>query len=415
MRSLLIATTLCLATLAAASSVQVGKQKAASGTPRHIRLGKATEHINKGLYLNAKYGNGSNVPVGGDIWPVSIYWTEVSVGTPAEQHAVVVDSGSSFLYVPGKGCQGCTHAPHNPRYDPSKSSTSSPYYIPFSSSYETCNPAHPLQTCTLSGWLYNDVVSLAGYGPANATVGKLTSITTNTYQSRVIGGIMGMVGPTSKNVFNQLCVAGSFCAPVWSICMYEGTKSNGTLTIGGVDESLADGPISYVARDSNSQFSYRMTVQTLQFGSTSINIQSLGGGSAILDTGTNDLLLPQNVFQETQTKMCTKEANLSHCDTFFSASGNGGTACFNMTDAQVDAYPDLNFALNSKLTLTMTPRDYLLKGSPVATSSSEYCFGIGNGGSLFILGDSIMQHYYLVFAPNSIGWGKVNKKTCGSK
>ena len=41
-----------------------------------------------------------------------------------------------------------------------------------------------------------------------------------------------------EDVFHQL-VAAELCDNVWSICMHEGTKSNGTLTIGGVDPRLS--------------------------------------------------------------------------------------------------------------------------------------------------------------------------------
>ena len=70
--------------------------------------------------------------------------------------------------------------------------------------------------------------------------------------------------------------------------------------------------------------------------------------------------------------------------------------------------------------LRMSSRDYILKGSPLATSAGQVCMGIKDGGSAggsgFIIGDTTMRNYYLVFdlAEKKIGWGKVNKKNCGS-
>merc|ERR1719197_1092927 len=90
-----------------------------------------------------------------------------------------------------------------------------------------------------------------------------------------------------------------------------------------------------------------------------------------------------------------------------------------MTDAQVDAYPPLSLQLDG-IALEMSSRDYLLLGSPLASSAGQYCIGIRNGGSAggsgFIIADTTMRHYYLVFdlAERRIGWGKVNKETCGS-
>ena len=91
--------------------------------------------------------------------------------------------------------------------------------------------------------------------------------------------------------------------------------------------------------------------------------------------------------------------------------------CVALSDAEVDAYPSLDLTLKG-VALHMTPRDYLLLGSPLASSAGQYCLGIKSGGNLFIIGDTTMRHYYLVFDYENkrIGWGPVNKKEggCGS-
>ena len=66
----------------------------------------------------------------------------------------------------------------------------------------------------------------------------------------------------------------------------------------------------------------------------------------------------------------------------------------------------------------MSSKDYLLRGSPLASSAGQYCLGIRSGGNLFIIGDTTMRNYYLVFdyAQQRIGWGPVSTKAdgCGS-
>ena len=57
--------------------------------------------------------------------------------------------------------------------------------------------------------------------------------------------------------------------------------------------------------------------------------------------------------------------------------------------------------------------------SPLASSAGQYCLGIRNGGHFFIIGDTTMRNYYLVFdlEKGRIGWGEVNrdpKGGCGS-
>ena len=84
------------------------------------------------------------------------------------------------------------------------------------------------------------------------------------------------------------------CDNVWSICMVEGSTSNGTLTVGGVDHRLHTDNISYVP-DSGLGF-HSVKVAALNIGDNSSATASIQvGQSAILDTGTNVLLLPSHV------------------------------------------------------------------------------------------------------------------------
>ena len=57
---------------------------------------------------------------------------------------------------------------------------------------------------------------------------------------------MGFTSGGDEDVFASLVAAGK-CDNVWAICMKEGSKSNGTITIGGVDERLSvGGKVNYV-------------------------------------------------------------------------------------------------------------------------------------------------------------------------
>merc|ERR1712146_869054 len=146
----------------------------------------------------------------------------------------------------------------------------------------------------------------------------------------------------------------------------------------------------------------------MKLGSSTIQV----GESGILDTGTNVLLVPSKVYKELQSSMCS-DKSLAHCADFWE------NKCFSLTDAELDAYPPLSLQLDG-ISLDMTSRDYLLLGSPLAGSAGQYCLGIRDGGSAggsgFIIGDTTMRHYYLVFdlAQKRIGWGKVSKDNCGS-
>ena len=237
-------------------------------------------------------------------------------------------------------------------------------------------------------------------------LGAISKQTTNFDQFKEIGGVMGFTGGRNEDVFAQL-VANNKCDNVWAICMSAGSESNGTLTIGGVDPSLSiDGKVDYV--DDVGLGFHSVHVNSLVLGETSISVNE----AAILDTGTNILLAPTKVMSSLQDAMC-KDSSLVSCNDLWS------NKCVTLTKEQVDAYPSLTMKLDGTL-LEMSSSDYLLLGSPLADKGDQYCLGIRDGGSAggsgFIIGDTTMRNYYLVFdlEGKKIGWGKVNKDTCGS-
>jgi len=371
----------------------------AGSVPHVMPLHKHQEH--KPPSSPVLTSGGHDIPAGGAIFPTAMYYAMAQVGTPPQDYAVGLDSGSGDFFVEGKGCKGCTLAPPNNQYDPSASSTSKAKGS-FHHSYKTCNMKDPSATCTLYGEQYMDQVSLAGLGPVEVKVGAIQSQTTNFDTKKVVGGLMGLGGFDGEDVLATLANAGK-CDRIWGVCMFEGSHSNGTMTVGDVDPTLADGSVEYVP---DTGFIYNtVDVSYITLGTARINV----GDGAILDSGTNILLLAPSVYGQTQEAMCA-DSSLANC------AGLWSNNCFDMSEAEVDAYPPLKFQLDG-VELQMTSRDYLLQGSPVATSARKYCLAIRSGGSTgFIIGATTMRNYYVVFDKKNqrIGWGKVNKETCGS-
>lgn len=350
-------------------------------------------------------GNGSSIPTGGAVWPTGIFWCYVEIGTPPVSFPVAIDSGSGDLDVSGKNCEGCVTTAPNRGYDHKQSSTAKPAFpFVFSNSYQTCDLKNPVAGCTITGNLYADQVSLAGLGPVTIKVGSIQSQTSNFDQFKEIDGVMGFTMESKMNVFSELVRAGK-CDNVWALCINNGAKGNGTLTVGGVDPRLSIGAPTYVDDVGNG---FRaVQVNDMVLGNTSLKIS----GSAILDTGTNVLLVPSQAMPVLQSSMCN--SGLKNCDELWA------NKCVELTQEEVAAYPPLAMRLDG-IDLEMTSEDYLLQGSPLASSRTQYCLGIRDGGSAggngFIIGDTTMRHYYLVFdlERQKVGWGKVNKTNCGN-
>lgn len=273
-------------------------------------------------------------------------------------------------------------------------------------SYLTCDLRSPTSACTISGRVYWDQVSLAGLGPVEVKLRAILHQTSNFDQFKRVDGVMGFTMGGEGNVFSRL-VAGGACANVWAVCMKRGARSNGTLTIGGVDRRLSEGPVHYVP-DVGENFR-AVSVASLTLGAHSPVVV---GQPAVLDTGTNVLLLPTHLMAQLQRQMCA-DSSLTGCSKLWA------NECIQLTQRQLASYPPLSLQLDG-IQLRMMADDYLLLGSPVATAANQYCLGIRDGGTAggngFIIGDTTMRHYYLVFdlARNRIGWGNVSKSGCGS-
>eukprot|EP00041_Stephanoeca_diplocostata_P031233 m.968662 g.968662 ORF g.968662 m.968662 type:complete len:498 (-) comp23918_c0_seq1:2325-3818(-) len=374
------------------------------------------------------------LPVGGDIWPIAIFWAYVDVGTPTQRFPVAIDSGSYTLDIPLTGCKGCVDSKPNNFYEPSKSSSSeqekcslikgcgggarcSDGVCTFSNTYETCAPQNPTEPCTISGKLFDDTVHFGATQGVTANFGAIDFQTSNFEQFKNIDGVIGMAGPrnTKTSVIGQLVETGAVSEDVWGLCLHQG-NSNGTITIGGLDMTLATGAMQYTPDVGEPQF-YEMKMEGIAFGAT----KSIAGvkSSIIIDTGTNILLLPDEGYNGLRTAMeseCARTHLVGVCNVTGPKSSLFDGACYDMTDAELGAFPDLTLNIDG-VSLPMPPRNFLLQGYAPHATPTQFCLGVAktSPGGLQILGDTTLSLYYTAFdrANKRIGWAPVNTSTCG--
>ena len=277
-------------------------------------------------------------------------------------------------------------------------------------------------------------------------VGAIYKQDANFDQFREISGVMGFTGTGDRNVLAQL-VKGGLCDNDWAVCMHERGRSNGTLTIGGVDPQLsAKGEMAYVPDVGGGEF-WAVAAESLQLDNeTAFSLFSMfDGGRAILDICTNVLLLPTKAMSAVKRRMCADATHRPSCVELWSGD------CVALTETAVAAFPDLSINLKGGVTLVMRSTDYLLQGSPLAATQGQYCLAIRDGGSaggtgfiigqtvgvcvcvcararvfgfsksgisarLTVLGETTMRNYYVVFDKGSqrVGWGQVDRNNCGN-
>jgi len=388
---------------------------------RHHQMGISrtfSRRLNEKMKLNS---NGSSVPAWGDVFPIAIYWVFIDVGTPPIKFPVALDTGSGDVDFPMVGCSTCIPTPPNNKYDVSKSSTgaaSCPFGCTFSNSYETCDLSDPTAICTISGNYYQDLVTFSNTGikPVSIIFGGINYQTSNFDQFKNIDGVVGLTGgDSSSNLFQSLVSAGYVKEDVFSMCFVEGSKSNGTFTIGGIDSRLYSGTIQYTE---NVGGDYEYDIQLVDIQIAGVTIDNTQDQVAILDSGTNVLLLTDEMFQSMKSiflSNCSNNPLVGICTDLSNGTLFDG-ACFPLTQSQMDQYPLLHIRLNG-FSLTMQPKDYLI----FISDPRLKCLGIRNTGpdgdtGIFIIGDTTMQEYYTVFdrTNNQIGFAPVNAKNCGS-
>jgi hypothetical protein len=254
--------------------------------------------------------------------------------------------------------------------------------------------------------------SHTGIKPVSVVFGGINYQTSNFDQFKNIDGVIGLAGSAnSQDVFESLVDAGSISKDVFSMCYHQGSKSNGTFTLGGIDSRLYTGNIVYTTNVGGDQ-EYDLQLTDIQING--VTVDGTANQVAILDSGTNVLLVTDQMFQsmkEIFVNNCSSNPLVGICDVTNGTLFDG--QCFPLTAKQMAAYPPIVFRL-AELTLTLQPVDYLIYVSQFGMK----CLGIRNTGDfgLFIVGDTLLQEYYTVLdrTKNLIGFAPVNTDNCGS-
>jgi len=427
---------LCFAA-AAAISIPMGRK-----VHPNVVFGEAPHVVEsaKQEYLDTKWGHimqKSNtkrapvqVPMGGNINPLGIFYVNISVGRPAQKIEVAVDSGSFTLLVPGPNCDGCPKAPA--KFSWKKSKTAQQYQCSdvcpycsddnicaWSNTYQTCNLSDTTQPCTVSGLVYEDYFSIGSLSSKQTTrFGVIDTQTKNFQQLYVIDGILGFsLGTTFGQPAQIFQLASEGQIPNKFGMCFDVDGQGGLLTLGEPAKNLYTGELKNIPLIQSEAYVIGLT--DVQVGGVSLGLPSssyseVPEGGCIVDSGTNILLFPDEVFRALKrsfTKRCTQSKLRGICDvdsdkTFFDGQ------CFTVSDQQLGNFPDLSLVFNN-VPMVLPATSYLL---PKVGDQTKLCLGIQNTGDdgLLIIGDTTMQQYYTVFDVdnNNLSIAPLNKQNC---
>lgn len=313
------------------------------------------------------------------------YYGVIVIGTPEQRFNILFDTGSANLWVPSASCPASNTAcqRHN-KYDSSASST----YVANGEEF-----AIEYGTGSLSGFLSNDIVTIAGISIQNQTFGEALSEPGTTFVDAPFAGILGLafsaiavdgVTPPFDNMISQ----GLLDEPVISFYLKrQGTAvRGGELILGGIDSSLYRGSLTYVPVSVPAYWQFK--VNTIKTN----GILLCNGCQAIADTGTSLIAVPLAAYRKINRQLGATDSD-----------GEAFVRC-----GRVSSLPKVNLNIGGTV-FTLAPRDYIVK---VTQNGETYCmsaFTYMEGLSFWILGDVFIGKFYTVFDKGNerIGFARV--------
>jgi saccharopepsin len=237
-------------------------------------------------YLEQVFSN--KKPQGGHIVPVTNYmnaqyFSEIGVGTPAQTFKVVMDTGSSNLWVPSSQCTSIACYLHQ-KYDSGESST----YKKNGSSFEI-----HYGSGDVSGFISQDVVTIGDLKLKDQLFAEVTNEPGLAFAFGRFDGILGLgydtisvnkIEPPFYNMVNQ----GLLDEPVFAFYLGD-AEGQSEAIFGGIDDSHYTGKLTTIPLRRKAY--WEVTLDSLTFGGETADMDM----GAILDTGTSLIALPSTI------------------------------------------------------------------------------------------------------------------------
>ncbi|WWC86902.1 uncharacterized protein L201_001781 [Kwoniella dendrophila CBS 6074] len=326
------------------------------------------------------------------------YSATLSVGTPSQSLDIVLDTGSSDLWVASGACKAgaCTSMT---TFDTSQSTSNVNLSSSFSIEYGSG---------TAAGSLVQDLVTLGGYSVAAQTFASCNQVSTGLLSSGV-SGIMGLSWQAlaySKATpwWITLAKSSSWSEPLFAfhLARYRNVAGanpvetdGGVATFGFLDSSLYSGDVTYVSVSGNAQYwQIPMASMTMQGKTVSLGSSNM----AAIDTGTTLIGGPEAIITAIYDNIPGSQRMTGSYAPYF-------------------AYPcstNVDFEITfGGFTIKITDQDFNLGRY---TSDTTMCTGAAYVQTLsssspvqWIVGDAALKNTYTVFrySPAAVGFANL--------
>jgi len=310
-----------------------------------------------------KGNGGHNIPL--ENFMTAQYYTEINIGTPAQSFKVVLDTGSSNLWVPSSKCTSIACFLHS-KYDSSRSSTYKANGTEFEIRYGTGS---------MKGFVSKDDVSIGDLFIKGLDFAEAVEEPGLTFAFGKFDGIMGLAYDTiSVNqmvpAFYEMKNQGLIDSAIMSFRVGPSEEDPGTAVFGGIDDSLYTGKITYVPVRRKAYWEVEM--EALTFGDETLELENTG---AAIDTGTSLIAMPTDVATMLNTQIGAKKS---------------WTGQYTVDCNTIPSLPDLGFVFGGKK-YTLSASDYIMNVQGTCLSGFQGMDINLPGGSLWIVGEFFLR------------------------
>lgn len=310
------------------------------------------------------------------------YFTEISIGNPPQSFKVILDTGSSNLWVPSKDCSSLACFLHT-KYDHDSSVTYKKNGTSFAIRYGSGS---------LEGYVSQDVLTLGDLTIPHQEFAEATSEPGLAFAFGKFDGILGLaydtisvnkIVPPVYNAVNQ----GLLDEAKFSFYLGDTNKNpddGGVCTFGGIDESKFSGKITYLPVRRKAY--WEVSLDAIGLGD---EYATLAGHGAAIDTGTSLIALPSGLAEILNAEI---------------GATKGWTGQYSVDCNSRSSLPDLTFTL-AGYNFTIGPYDYTLEVSGSCISAFTPMDFPAPIGPMAILGDSFLRKFYSVYdlEKNAVG------------
>lgn len=316
---------------------------------------------------------------------LTLYWANVTIGTPSQTIALHIDTGSSDLWVNAPNSTLCEEYSQD-------CDESGVYTAASSSTYAYVNSHFNIT--------YADSSGAAGvYATDDVTIGSATLDNLQFgigYTSTSTEGVLGIgystnealvsYGSTYKNLPLALVSAGYIATNAYSLFLDDLNSSTGSILFGGVNTAKYSGTLSTIPIFSESNGEYAEFIVALTSLGRNNSTTSLASGTsieALLDSGTSLTYLPEAV---------TNSLYKTYSATYDSSLGAAVLSC-----SHADSTDNITYTFSGVTIVVPMSELVLVAGTE---HGQEICiFGIASSDddTLAILGDTFLRSAYVVY------------------